>query len=103
MALINILVAVNASELASRLADGSMKPGSVSSPTNLGAWGGSDVFVSMIAQNSYVASDQGGSELDIKANSGDTVRWLSVLLTETQITQRFYTMAVLTRLPALRL
>lgn len=39
MALINILVAVNASELASRLADGSMKPGSVSSPTNLGAWG----------------------------------------------------------------
>ncbi len=45
MALINILVAVNASELASRLADGSMKPGSVSSPTNLGAWGGSDVFV----------------------------------------------------------
>ncbi len=75
MALINILVAVNAAELAERLADGSMKPGSVGSPTNLGAWGSSDVFVSMIAQNSYVSSDQGGSELDIKASSGDTVRW----------------------------
>jgi len=75
MALINILVAVNAAELAERLGDGSMQPGSVSSPTNLGAWGGSDVFVSMITQNSYIASNQGGSELDVKANSGDTVRW----------------------------
>jgi hypothetical protein len=45
MALINILVAVNAAELAERLGDGSMQPGSVSNPTNLGAWGGSDVFV----------------------------------------------------------
>lgn len=75
MALINILVAVNASELAGRLADGSMKPGSVGAPTNLGAWSGSDVFVSMITQNSYVSSNQGGSELDVKANSGDSIRW----------------------------
>jgi hypothetical protein len=75
MAFINILVAVNAAELAERLGDGSMQPGSVSGPTNLGAWGGSDVFVSMITQNSYIASNQGGSELDVKANSGDTVRW----------------------------
>lgn len=103
MALINILVAVNASELASRLADGSMKPGSVSSPTNLGAWGGSDVFVSMIAQNSYVASDQGVLSWISKRTQVIQYAGLSVLLTETQITQRFYTMAVLTRLPALRL
>jgi nematocidal protein AidA len=75
MALINILVAVNASELAERLNDGSMQPGSVTNPTNLGAWTGSDVFISMITQNSYLASNQGGSELDVKANSGDSVRW----------------------------
>ena len=58
MALINILVAVNATELAERLNDGSMQPGSVTNPTNLGAWTGSDVFISMITQNSSLASNR---------------------------------------------
>ncbi len=75
MALIDILVAVNGENLAARLADGSLQPGSENGPTNLGAWGGSDRFISMITQDSFVANDQGKSELNVKAVSGDSLRW----------------------------
>ena len=73
--LINILVAVNGVKLAEMIADGSLKPGTASNPTSLGAWQQSDVFISMIAQNSVATNNQGHSELTIKAESGDTIRW----------------------------
>ncbi|PXF32147.1 hypothetical protein WH50_05985 [Pokkaliibacter plantistimulans] len=73
--MIDILIAVDGEYLAQQLKDGSLKPGSQSSPTNLGAWQSSDLYIAMITQNSFLANDQGGSELDVKANSGDTIRW----------------------------
>ncbi|WP_413668684.1 AidA/PixA family protein [Mucilaginibacter sp. Mucisp86] len=76
MATINVLIAVDAAKLASQVADGSLSAGTAGSPTNLGSYGTSDVYVAMIAPNSYVSnSTQGDSELQISANSGDTVEW----------------------------
>ena len=75
MALIDILVTVNGQQLAQQVSDGSLKPGSVNSPTALGSYSSSDVYISMVAQNNYVSNDQGKSELSITANSGDSVRW----------------------------
>lgn len=75
MAQIDVIVAVNGAQLAQQVRDGSLKPGSVSAPTFLGSWQQSDVYIAMIAQSSYVSNYQGQSELAIKANSGDIVRW----------------------------
>ncbi|WP_444997467.1 AidA/PixA family protein [Aliikangiella sp. IMCC44359] len=75
MALIDILVTVNGEQLAAQIRDGSLKPGSIDSPTNLGSWQSSDVYISMTAQNNFVDNDEGKSELSVKANSGDAVRW----------------------------
>lgn len=76
MSTINILIAVDGASLASRVADGSLAAGTHSSPTNLGSYGSSDVFISMIAPNSSVSNGtQGDSELEIKANGGDSVEW----------------------------
>jgi hypothetical protein len=75
MGTINVLVAVNGAQLAQQVADGSIKPGSQASPTGLGSYQQSDVYIAMIAQSSVVVNDGGQSELTIKANSGDTIRW----------------------------
>lgn len=75
MAMIYVLVAVNGTQLAQQVADGSIKPGTQSSPTNLGSYQSSDVYISMTAQNSVVVNDGGGSELAVAANAGDTLRW----------------------------
>jgi hypothetical protein len=76
MATINVLIAVDGASLAAQVADGSLSPGSAGSPTNLGSYGSSDVYISMIAPNSYVTNgSQGDSELQISANSGDSVEW----------------------------
>jgi len=75
MGMIYILIAVNGTQLAQQVADGSIRPGSQTSPTSLGAWQSSDVYISMIAQNSVVVNDGGQSELTVAANSGDSLRW----------------------------
>ncbi|MDI1256334.1 MAG: hypothetical protein PSV16_09545 [Flavobacterium sp.] len=57
MGLINILVAVDGSQLAQQVADGSISAGSQGSPTSLGAWSQSDVYIAMISQHSNVVND----------------------------------------------
>lgn len=75
MSLINILVTVDGAALASQVADGSISAGSQGSPTGLGAWQSSDVYIAMISQHSFTVNDGGGSELSIQANAGDSIRW----------------------------
>lgn len=76
MATINILIAVDGASLASQVADGKLSPGTLQSPTNLGSYSSSNVYISMIAPNSSVSNGtQGQSELQISANGGDTVEW----------------------------
>ena len=75
MAIINIIVAVDGVQLAQQVQDGKLSPGSPNAPTFLGSWTQSDVYISMIAQHSAVSNDQGESELNVKANSGDVLRW----------------------------
>lgn len=76
MATVNVLIAVDGASLAAQVADGQLSAGSAGAPTNLGSYGSSNVYISMIAPNSYVSnSTQGQSELQISANGGDTVEW----------------------------
>jgi hypothetical protein len=76
MATINVLIAVDGASLASQVADGHISAGSAGSPTNLGSYGTSNVYISMIAPNAYVSNGTiGQSELQISANSGDTIEW----------------------------
>ena len=76
MQTIDILIAVDGAKLAQQVADGSVKPGSQGAPTSLGSYSESDVYISMITQNSNVNNDtQGDSELQVNANSGDIVNW----------------------------
>ncbi|MES2381890.1 MAG: AidA/PixA family protein [Bacteroidota bacterium] len=77
MSQINILIAVDGATLAQRVQDGSLAAGTSGSPTGLGAWSSSDVFISMVTQNSNVTngSSEGASELSITCNSGDELQW----------------------------
>jgi|GEM_PF-4858256 len=49
--------------------------GTIGNEANLGSWNTSDQFVFMIASGDFLASDQGKSELNIGAHSGDIVQW----------------------------
>lgn len=71
----NVLVAVDGYELAQQVRDGVISPGTKGTPTDLGAYSSSDVFISMISQHSSATNDQGGSELEITVNAGDSIRW----------------------------
>jgi len=76
MATINVLIAVDGATLAQQVADKSLSPGSSGSPTNLGSYSSSNVYIAMIAPNSSISNGtQGQSELQISANGGDTVQW----------------------------
>lgn len=76
MSTINVLIAVDAATLAQQVKDGSIKPGTLSSPTSLGSYSSSDVYIAMITQSGNVNNNtQGQSELQIKCNSGDTIQW----------------------------
>ena len=76
MATINVLVAVDGAKLAQQVADGSLSAGTESSPTALGSYSSSDVYISMIAPNSFADNGTNGqSELQISADGGDTVEW----------------------------
>lgn len=76
MSTINVLVAVNAEQIAQQVADSKLSAGSAASPTSLGSWTSSDVFIAMVTQSQYVVNQQGQSEMTLKASSGDSVRWL---------------------------
>ena len=75
MSIIDVLIAVDGATLAEQVADKSIDPGTESHPTSLQSYQSSDVYVSMVAQKSYVVNDGGKSELTIKANAGDSIRW----------------------------
>nr|WP_319569863.1 AidA/PixA family protein [uncultured Draconibacterium sp.] len=76
MKTVNILIAVDTETLAGMLEDGELLPGSIDRPTGLGAWGGSDVFLSMVAQHSFATNNQGESELTVTCKSGDEIQWV---------------------------
>lgn len=73
--MVNVLIAVDGDKLAQQVSDGSLGAGTQSNPTMLGAYSSSDVYISMMAQQSFATNDQGGSELTITVNSGDSIRW----------------------------
>lgn len=76
MATINILIAVDGAKLAQQVSDGSLNAGSQNAPTILGSYDSSDVYISMIAPNSYVSNgSEGSSELTIQTNSGNNIEW----------------------------
>ena len=49
--------------------------GSSDSPINLGSWSTSDLYVYMLTTESFVVSEQGQSELTVKAQVGQSVQW----------------------------
>ncbi|HYI08726.1 MAG TPA: AidA/PixA family protein [Thermoanaerobaculia bacterium] len=57
------------------LTNQSIPKGSIGSETNLGSYAQSDAYVYMIGSGDYLASNQGKSELNIGAHSGDIVQW----------------------------
>lgn len=77
MAQINILIAVDSAALAQHVQDGSLSAGTSSSPTSLGSWNSSDVYISMVTQNGNVTngSSEGLSELSITCDAGDELQW----------------------------
>lgn len=76
MATINVLVAVNGEKLAQQVQDHVLSPGTSGSPTSLGSYSQSDVFIAMVAPNASVANNtQGQSELQINAKARDVVEW----------------------------
>jgi hypothetical protein len=70
MAQIDILVVVDAEKLVAKLPGGT-----VGNETPLGSFGTSDPYIYMIAPGDFVVSNQAKSELNVKAHSGDTIRW----------------------------
>lgn len=75
METVNILIAVDGDSLNTSVKNGTLPEGSKAQPTSLGAWQQSDVFISMVAQNSFATNDQGKSELTINAESGSLIQW----------------------------
>ena len=71
MAIIDILCVID-TNLLRRL---KISSGTLEHPTNLGANHHSDAFIFMICDGQFAVNHQGGSELTIKANVGDTIRW----------------------------
>lgn len=72
MSTINIQIAVDSNAI---VENASLSKGSQGSPTGLGAWSQSDVYISMTTQNGNVNNNEGQSELEVNANSGDTIEW----------------------------
>lgn len=74
-AVINILVAVNGTQLSQQVSDASMGAGTIDTPMSLDACDESNVYIAMLAQSNYVANDQGKIALVVKAKPGDILRW----------------------------
>lgn len=75
MSTINVLTVVDAGTLMSLVYQGTLSPGTLENPTNLGSYAGSDQFIFMIADGEYVVNQQGQSELTIQAAVNDSIRW----------------------------
>jgi len=76
MALIDVIILVDATNLIESIQNGLLSVGSVSAPQSLGSWEDSDLYIYMIAKRGIVYNDQEGkSELEIIANVGDSIRW----------------------------
>jgi nematocidal protein AidA len=72
---VDILCVIDAETLADLVGSGKISKGSLNSPTSLGAWGSSDLYIYMITEGSFVVNNQAKSELTIKTSVGDNVRW----------------------------
>ncbi len=72
---VDVITVVDCELLASAIQIGAIRPGSFSSPTNLGSYSSSDNYIYMISRNGSVNNNQAKSELSIKVNPGDTIRW----------------------------
>jgi nematocidal protein AidA len=71
-----VLISVNAARLAQQVIDKVISPGTSGSPTSLGSYAQSDVFITIVAPNASVANNtQGQSELQINADARDVVEW----------------------------
>jgi hypothetical protein len=76
MTTINVLVSVDGGKLAQQVTDKVIAPGTATSPTSLGSYAQSNVFIAMVAPNASVANNsQGQSELQINAKARDEVEW----------------------------
>ncbi|MFK7748176.1 MAG: AidA/PixA family protein [Kordia sp.] len=74
---IDILTVVDAVSVLEAVADKKLGgAGTASNPYNLGANGTSDAYIYMITASEFVVNNQAKSELTVKANVGDTVRWM---------------------------
>ncbi len=75
MSMINIQTTVDGIMLAQQVSNGTIPAGSQDSPTALGSWSTSaDVYISMVTQRAN-ASNEGSSELQVKALVGDALCW----------------------------
>jgi hypothetical protein len=75
MSTIDILIAVDGAKIVKELAAGNLQKGTESTPTGLGSYTQSDVYISMISENGHIVDQDGKSELTISAALGDTIRW----------------------------
>jgi len=75
MATVDILCVIDADTLATAVANHTLNPGTVDSPTALGSYNSSDTYIFMIADGQYVVNNQAKSELSISCNVNDTIRW----------------------------
>ncbi|OKS87814.1 AidA/PixA family protein [Mucilaginibacter polytrichastri] len=71
MSIINIQILVDAAAIVAK----ALPAGSETNPTGLGSWSQSDVYISMTTQSGNVNNNEGQSELEVNANSGDTIEW----------------------------
>lgn len=74
---IDILTVVDAASIEAAVAAGTLSSGgTITSPVSLGAWSQSDAYIYMITQTAFVVNEEAQSELSVKANVGDAVRWM---------------------------
>ena len=72
---IDILCTIDAETLVDMVKEGKIAAGSIESPTSLGSWGSSDLYIYMITEKNFVVNNQAKSELKISTRIGDNVRW----------------------------
>jgi len=71
----NVAQILSVIDCASILGNTSIPRGTIGNETNLGSWAQSDAYIFMVGSGDYLASNQGKSELNIGAHSGDVVQW----------------------------
>ncbi len=87
---INVLITIDGETLYNLLRNGALLPGTVSSPTKLGSYESSKVYISMVTQNNNVNNNsQGQSKLTITCASGDVIQW-SIITIDANTDQTAY-------------